>query len=259
MNIRINQLPPLISPSESVAHNSILSFKPELPRPQAKCLGPELVALAEKIDLNNASYVKVATTVCQTLMANLQSFSQDHLKKLEERASLLAKSGWWSTIVQFCSLIGSSISLFTGISSNNPTSAALALGLGLLPFIYEALSCGVEERHLEKRVFQFGVLAGIALFIARFQIHLPKPDFSFAEPALITLQSVTGIMKTFYDIRLTWKKAELEALQFLTSEIQKKLQEMTGSLSHNIKTVFSNTSWLNDIMSRYIETKKIFI
>ncbi len=262
MNMRIDQLPLLMVNADSSTNASALSLKPVLSIPETKCLGPELVALAEKIDLNNASYAKVATTVCQALMANLQSFSTDHLKKLEERAYLLQKSGWWSTIVQYCSYIGSAISLFVGISSENPVSSAIALGLGLLPFVYEALSCGVDERHLEKRIFQFGVLAGIALFFARFNIQLPQLNSAFLKPALSVIQSViqsvTGIMKTFYDVRLTWKKGELEALQFLTSAIQKKLQEMTGSLSDNVKTVFSNTSWLNDIMSKYIETKKTF-
>ena len=262
MSMPISSLPPLSSNPAS-PNSQALALKPQLPHPTTGCLGFAMVELAEKIDFNNTNYVQVATKVCHTLLENLQSFSTEHLKKLEERASFLQSNQWWSTIVNVCSFVGSALAIFSGLSSRNPAAAVMTVCIGLLPFVYEALSTGVEQKEIDKGIFQFGTLLATALLLNYFRAYIPAlqiPNLMTGlQTTLSVSQTIAGMGKGIYDTRITWKKGELDALQFLTSEIQTKLQEMTGSMTDNIKAIASNHSFLNEAMSKYIETKKAFI
>ena len=237
-----------------------LSIKPQLEMPTTNCIGFAIVDLAQTIDVTNFRSVSIATQVCQAFLNNLQGFSIDHLKKLEERASLMQGSKLWSGVLSLCSFIGSALSIFAGISSSNPVASIAAAGLGLAPFIYNALSSGIEHKDFQKNTTQIGILLGTALFFVYFKAQIPTLDLTtvISSGAEIA-QTVSGVVHGIYSARLTWKQGELGALQFLTKTIQNKLHEMTGSLTENIKSVATNVSFLNDVLSQYLATKTNFI
>ncbi|MFS8563005.1 MAG: hypothetical protein LVR00_01180 [Rhabdochlamydiaceae bacterium] len=259
MNIHINKAPPLFSIGSESLGTKCLEVAPKLEVP-TRCLGPSIVELARQIDANNTGYVRVAVGVCQSFMDQLNKLSADHAEKLRTRASFLSSNRLWTSVVRFCSSIGSALSLFAGFSSGNPTASIIGIGLGLFPFIYKALSIGVEQKDLEKIATQFGCLLAMALFFSYFQVDVPtfNPEAIFSL-GLSTLGAISSGAKGIYDARLTWKDGELKALKFFMEEIQQKLQEMTGSMADNIKSVATNTSFLNDVMSQYISTKTNFI
>lgn len=233
-----------------------LSVQPTLEMPTTGCLGFAIVDLAQTMDATNLRSVSVATQICQMFLNNLQGFSVDHLKKLEERASLLQGSRLWSGVLSLCSFVGSALSLFAGMSSSNPVMSVAAAGLGLAPFIYNALSSSLEHKDLKKEATQFGVLLGTALLFVYFKAEIPNLNLQAIFQSSINIaQTMSGVVQGIYSARLTWKEGELGTLQFLTKTIQDKLQEMTGSLTENIKNVATNVSFLNDVLSQYLETK----
>lgn len=259
MNIHINKAPPLFPVRDKLSIKKPFLASPKLEVPTL-CLGPAIVELANQIDTNNASYVRVAVDVCQSFMNQLHALSAQHMEKLTIRASFLLSSRIWSTVVNACSFVASALSLFAGFSSGNPTASIAGIGLGLLPFVYKALSMGVEQKDLEKIATQFGCLLATALFFSYCQIEIPdfNPQAIFSL-ALSTAGAISSGAKGIYGARLTWKDGELKALKFFMEAIQQKLQEMTGSIADNVKSVATNTSFLNDVMSQYLATKTNFI
>ncbi len=259
MILHVTEAARLFPSTEQAPVVSPFTVEPKLEAP-TQCLGFAMVELANKIDFNNANYIKIAVNVCNALMENLSSFSNEHLKKLESRASLLASSRVWSAVLSICSLVGSAFALFAGMSSPSPTASLIGIALGLLPFIYNALSTGVEQKDLSKAGRYLGPLLATALFFSYFQVQISPTDIvEFLKSGVKITEVISGVAGGIYEARLTWKEGELEALQFLTEAMQQKLQEMTGSMADNIKSVATNVSFLNDVMSQYIATKTNFI
>ena len=259
MILPISEASRLFSSTEEPAIASPFAIQPKLEAP-TRCLGFAMVELAEKIDFNNTHYVNIAVNVCNSLLQNLNSFSTEHLKKLEHRASLLESSNVWSAVRSICSLAGSVFALFAGMTSPNPAASVIGIALSLLPFIYNALSTGVEQKDLSKGAVPFGCVLATALFFSYFQIQISPSDLgAFLKSGLKVTEVVAGVTSGIYAARLTWKQGELEALQFLTKALQQKLHEMTGSMADNVKSIATNVSFLNDVMSQYIATKTNFI
>lgn len=258
MNIHIDKAARLFSIGDRSPGAEPFGIAPKLEAP-THCLGPAIIELARQIDANNTSYVHVAVNVCQSFMNQLNALSAEHVQRLTSRASLLFSRRVWTTVVSVCSFIGSALSLFAGFSSGNPTASVIGIGLGLLPFVYKALSIGVEQKDLEKAAAQFGCLLAMALFFSYFQIEIPafNPQAIFSL-GLSAAGAISSGAKGIYDARLTWKDGELKALKFFMEAIQQKLQEMTGSMTDNLKSVATNTSFLNDVMNQYIATKTNF-
>jgi hypothetical protein len=260
MNIHVDEASRVFPPFSKPLTSDPLLVKPNLEPPNNGCIGFAIVDLAQTMDSTNASYVSVATQVCRGFLQNLQSFSTENLKKLEERASLLKSSEVWSAISHICSFIGSTIALFTGILAPNPTLAALSLGLGVLPFVYTALSSGVEQKELEKGAVKLGILLATAFFFAHFRGRIPALNAGAMLSSGVGMsETVLGIVTGIYSARLTLKQGDLEALQFLTNELQTKLREMTGSMTADIESVATNTSCLRKALEQYIATKTTFI